>query len=92
MIVEKAVNMAKMMDKPILGLVENMSYFKCPDCGGEHELFGKSRVEENAKKFDIANTARLPIDPVIAAACDRGNVESLDAPWLDGIADMLEKL
>ena len=92
MIEEKAANMARMMDVPVLGIVENMSYFKCDACGKEHHIFGESHLEEIAETSNIADIARLPIDPVIAAACDRGNVESLDAPWLDGIADMLEKL
>ena len=92
MIVEKAANMARMMDVPVLGIVENMSYFKCDACGKEHHIFGESHLEEIAETSNIADIARLPIDPVIAAACDRGNVESLDAHWLDGIADMLEKL
>jgi Mrp family chromosome partitioning ATPase len=81
-----------MMDVPVLGIVENMSYFKCDACGKEHHIFGESHLEEIAESSNITDIARLPIDPVIAAACDRGNVESLDAPWLDGIADMLEKL
>jgi len=92
MIVEKAVSMAKMMDKPILGLVENMSYFKCPDCGGEHELFGPSRVEENAKKYGIPNTARLPVDPALAELVDGGAIERFQGDWLDGLADAAEKL
>jgi Mrp family chromosome partitioning ATPase len=92
MIVEKAVRMAEMMNVPVLGIVENMSYYECPDCGKRHSIFGESHLEEIAARHGIQNIARLPIDPVIAAACDRGNVESLDAPWLDGIADMLEKL
>ncbi len=92
MIVEKAVNMARMMNVPVLGIVENMSYFKCDGCGKEHHIFGESHLEEAARRYNIADTARLPIDSSIAAACDNGKVESLDAPWLTGIADMLEKL
>ena len=92
MIVEKAANMARMMNVPVLGIIENMSYFKCDACGKEHHIFGESHLEEIAGRSDITSIARLPIDPSIAAACDNGNVESLDAPWLDGIADMLEKL
>ena len=91
MIVEKAANMAG-MNVPVLGIIENMSYFKCDACGKEHHIFGESHLEEIAGRSDITSIARLPIDPSIAAACDNGNVESLDAPWLDGIADMLEKL
>ena len=78
MIVEKAVNMARTMKLPLTALVENMSYFTCPDCGKQHELFGKSRVEETAKKLGITATARLPLDPAIAAAADLGSVEGLN--------------
>ena len=77
MIVAKAVNMANMMNVPVLGLVENMSYFKCPDCGKEHAIFGESKVEQIAREFGIEHTARLPIDPVIAAMVDAGEVESV---------------
>lgn len=92
MIVEKAANMARMMDVPILGIIENMSYFKCDECGKEHHIFGKSRLEEIAERSGITSTARLPIDPTMSYACDNGNIESVEAPWLDGIADMIEKL
>ena len=92
MIVEKAVNMAGMMDKTVIGLVENMSYFRCPDCGGEHTIFGPSRVEETARKHGIPNTARLPIDPALANACDNGAIESFEGDWLDKLADAIEKL
>ena len=92
MIVGKAVNMAKMMNVPILGLVENMSYFACPDCNKEYQIFGESRIEEVAKKYEIENIAKLPIDPKLAAACDKGMIELFDGDWLDEIADILEKL
>lgn len=92
MIVEKAVKMAGMMDIPVLALVENMSYYKCPDCGKEHSIFGKSRVEELAEKYKIKNFAKLPIDPEIAEKCDAGRVEECKGNWLDGIAEMLVKL
>ncbi len=75
MIVEKAVKMAEMMKLPILGLVENYSYFQCPDCGKRHEIFGKSHIEEIAKRHGLKVLARLPIDPALAAACDAGKVE-----------------
>lgn len=91
MIVAKAVNMAEMMNIPVLGLVENMAYFKCPDCGGEHAVFGKSRVEETAKEFGITRIARIPIDPEVAAACDRGEVESVDGQWFEEFAGLLER-
>ena len=92
MIVEKAVNMAKMMDIPALAIVENMSYFQCDQCGKAHNIFGPSRVEEIAQRSGIGATARLPIDPALAAACDKGMVEMVEAPWLEGIADLLEAL
>ena len=92
MIVEKAANMAEMMNIPVLGIIENMSYFKCNECGKEHRIFGESHLEEIADRSGISEIARLPIDPAIAAACDSGNVEELDAPWLDNIVDMLEIL
>jgi len=92
MIVEKAVNMAGMMDKTVIGLVENMSYFRCPDCGGEHSIFGPSRVAEIAGKHGIPNTARLPIDPKLAAACDNGAIEDFEGDWLNALADAIEKL
>ncbi len=92
MIVEKAANMARMMNAPVLGIIENMSYFKCDACGKEHRVFGESHLEETAARSNVAAIARMPIDPAMAAACDTGHVESLDPPWLAGIADMLEKL
>lgn len=91
MIVAKAVNMAKMMNVPVLGIVENMSYYKCPDCGKEHEIFGASRVNEVAAQFGIEHTARLPIDPVISSMVDAGEIESINADALDGLADYIEK-
>lgn len=92
MIVGKAVKMARMMNVPILGLVENMSYFKCPDCGKEIEIFGKSRIKETAANFEIGNTARIPVDPEIAAACDKGKIEDAVCSALDSMAEELEKL
>ncbi len=92
MIVAKAIKMARMMSKEVVGLVENMSYFKCPDCGGEHEIFGKSRAEETAKNFLIPHVAKLPIDPTLAGIVDAGAVESFEGPWLDDLADQIEKL
>lgn len=89
MIVEKAVNMAKMMDVPVLALVENMSYITCPDCGKEIHVFGESHIDEIAQKHDVETVARMPIDPALAAACDAGTIESFNGTWLDGV---LEKL
>jgi len=92
MIVEKAVNMARTMNLPLSALVENMSYFTCPDCGKRHELFGKSRVEETAKKFGITATARLPLDPAIAAAADRGGVEGLNLTPLSNVLEAITQI
>ena len=92
MIVEKAVNMARMMNIPVLGIVENMSYFQCDQCGKAHNLFGESHVDEIAARNGIAATARMPIDPAIAAACDNGAIEMVEAPWLEGMANLLEEL
>lgn len=83
MIVSKSVKMAGMLKKPVLGLVENMSYIKCPDCGKEIELFGRSRVADMAGKFSIPATLRLPIDPGFAASIDSGAAELLDVPGVD---------
>ena len=90
MIVEKAVRMAEMMKVPVLGIVENMSYFECPDCGKRHSIFGESRLGEIAARHGITNIARAPIDPAIAAACDAGEIEALSAPWLDDFAGKLK--
>ena len=92
MIVEKAVNMAAMMNIPVLGIIENMSYFQCDQCGKQHHIFGESHVDEIAQRHGISAIAKLPIDPTIAAACDKGIVEMVEAPWLEGIADALEAL
>lgn len=89
MIVEKAVNMAKMMDVPVLALVENMSYITCPDCGKEIPVFGESHIDEIAQKHGVETVARMPIAPALAAACDAGTIESFNGAWLDGV---LEKL
>ncbi len=75
MVVSKAVNMAKLMNVPILGLAENMSYFRCPSCGKVHELFGPSKAEKLAKKYGIPATARIPVDGTLAALSDGGRIE-----------------
>ncbi len=92
MIVEKAVNMAKMMEIPILGLLENMASFRCPDCGKEHRIFGESHLPSVAAKYDLSVLAHIPIDPKLAAACDAGQIETYEGHWLDGTADVLKKL
>lgn len=91
MIVSKAVKMAEMMNIPIIGLVENMAYFKCPDCDKEYKLFGDSHIEEIAGKHNIDVLAKLPIDPQISAACDKGMIELFDGNWLDHIEEVLDK-
>ena len=70
------------MNVPVLGLVENMSYFECPDCGKKHEIFGPSRVDEVASAYGIGVTARIPIDSSIAKNVDEGSVEKISADWL----------
>ena len=92
MIVTKAVKMAEMMNIPILGLVENYSYFKCPDCGGEHALFGESKADRVAAELGLKVLARLPIDPALAAACDEGRVEEYQPNPMAGVAEALERL
>ena len=92
MIVGKAVKMAEMMDVSVLGIVENMSYFECPDCKSRHSIFGESHIDKVAAKYGIKNIARMPINPKLAAACDKGLIELYDGNWLDETTDMLEKL
>jgi Mrp family chromosome partitioning ATPase len=91
MIVEKAANMAQTMFVPILGLVENMSYFTCPHCGTKSRVFGESHLGQIASQHGIKLIAELPIAPAIAAACDEGRAEEIKGEWLDKIADMLEE-
>lgn len=91
MIVSKAVNMAQMMNVPILGIVENMSYVECPDCGKHISVFGDSHVDEIAQRYGLKVLDRLPIDPSIARACDTGTVELFEGNWLNNTADIVEK-
>ena len=90
MIVEKAVNMAKTMNIPIVGVVENMSYVECPDCGKKLYVFGESHLEEAAAKHGLKVLGRLPLNPEIAKLCDAGDIESFAGGWLDGAADAVE--
>lgn len=83
MIVAKAVNMARKMNIPILGLVENMSYLECPDCGKKISVFGESRIDEIAAEADLPVLAKVPIDPAVAAHVDAGTIEYLEAGWMD---------
>ena len=93
MIVSKAANMAKMMNVPVLGLVENMSYIKCPDCGKEIKVFGESHIEEVAEKFGYDLLARIPMDSKLAALVDRGMIELMENDYMDKAAQaVIEKL
>ena len=92
MIVGKAVNMAKMMSVPIVGVVENMSYVKCPDCGKEIALFGESHVEKTAAEYGLKVLARVPLDPAVAKNCDAGLAELVEGEWLNAAADAVEGL
>ena len=92
MVVEKAVKMAQMMHIPILGLVENMSYVSCPDCGKKIYLFGEGKTEEAAAKYGLPLLAKMPIDPALARLVDEGNIESFEGDWLAGVvAEILRK-
>ena len=91
MVVEKSVNMAQMMNIPILGLVENMSYYICPDCGHKHYLFGESHIDEIAKKFSISTVCRLPMDPAITKVVDAGLIETITQMELMPIVNELMK-
>lgn len=92
MIVTKAVNMAKMMNIPILGIVENMSYFKCPDCEKEHKIYGESNIEQVAKDNDTKVLCKLPINPEIAKAVDNGTIEDLKGEYISSAADEIENV
>ena len=91
MIVSKAVKMANLMNIPIVGIVENMSYIACPDCGKKINVFGESHIDEIAKEYGLEVLAKIPIDPNIARVCDNGLVELFEGDWLEGAADKLEK-
>ena len=90
MIVTKAVKMAEMMHIPVLGLVENYSYFQCPDCGKQHHIFGESHIDEVAQAHGLKVLARLPMDPGLAAACDRGEIELYEPNYLADVAAQLD--
>ena len=89
MIVSKAANMAKLMDIPVLGLVENMSYVECPDCGKKINIYGESHIEEVAEKFGYDLLARIPIDPKLAALCDKGMLELMENSSLDAAVEKI---
>ena len=92
MIVTKAVKMAQMMDIPVLGLVENFSYFTCPDCGKKLNIFGTSHADEVAKANNIPLLAQLPIDPELAQACDEGRLEDFQKDYLADTCKMITAL
>ena len=91
MVVEKAVKMAEMMDIPIVGVVENMSYLICPDCGKEIPLFGQGKTQAAAEAHSLKLLARMPIDPKLAELADAGRIEDFQGRWLIPVADVLEK-
>ena len=91
MIVEKSITMANLMQVPVLALVENMSYFKCPDCGKVHHIFGQSHAADIAKKYGIETYVELPIDPDLAAAVDKGEIEFVHNDELEPIGALLKK-
>ena len=92
MIVEKAVNMAEIMNINVLGLVENMSYIECPNCHEKISVFGESHVDEVAKKYGLEVLANIPIDPEIAKKCDEGKIEQLDKQYVDKAVEKLKNL
>jgi Mrp family chromosome partitioning ATPase len=91
MVVKKAVNMANMMNVPVLGLVENMSYLACPDCGKQIEVFGESKAKRIAAEYGIPSIARLPLDPNISKLADQGRIEDYDAQALKEVFAEIEK-
>lgn len=90
MIVKKAYNMAKMMAIPVLGIVENMSYYQCPDCGHKEEIFGKSKLTETASQLGLDILGRIPIDPSLARLCDEGKIENANSEYLNHAAELIE--
>ena len=91
MVVEKAVKMAQMMNIPIVGLVENMSYLQCPDCGKKLYLFGEGKTEEAAARYGVPLLAKMPIDPALAKLVDEGNIEDFHGDWLTPAVDAILK-
>lgn len=92
MIVSKAVKMAKMMNIPVLGIVENMAYLECPDCHSRINVFGDSHIEEIANRHQIQTIAKLPLNPAIAELCDKGLIELFEGDYLKHIVDVIEKM
>ena len=92
MIVAKAVKMAEQMKIPIIGIIENMSYVKCPDCDKEIKVFGESQLENTAKEYNLEILGRVPLDLKLAAACDKGMIELFDGNWLDKAIDKINTM
>ena len=92
MVVEKSLKMAKMMGKNIIAIVENMSYFECPDCGSKHAIFGESNIEEVAKKYNVDTLVKLPIAPSIASKIDAGMATEIRNENLDPVVEKIEGL
>ncbi|MDO5552525.1 MAG: Mrp/NBP35 family ATP-binding protein [Planctomycetia bacterium] len=90
MIVEKAIKMANIMNVPVLGIVENMSWFQCPECGSRYSLFGESQVARVAEQFNIKTTACIPMMPDMAKLCDQGRIEVFQGDWLKPLLDVLQ--
>ena len=90
MIVKKAYNMAELMDISVLGIVENMSYVRCPDCGTEFRIFGEGKCDTVAEELGLPLLTQIPIDVNLAALADKGEFERFFAEYLDGAADMIE--
>ena len=92
MVVEKAINMAKMMNVKILGLVENMSYVECGNCGNKIHIFGESHTQTISEKYDLPILAEIPLREGQAAAADSGKIETLDIPELENVVHTIESL
>jgi Mrp family chromosome partitioning ATPase len=89
LVVRKAANLLKRLDIPVLGVIENMSFFRCPDCGGKHDLFGPSHAAEIAEHSQVDICARLPLEPTIAELCDAGRVEDTHLEEIEKLAKLL---
>ena len=90
MIVEKALKMAELMNVPVIGIVENMAYFKCDSCGKKHYIYGKNDVEKLAASHGIKVSAEIPVEPALASLCDKGLIELFEGDWLDALSDAVE--
>lgn len=92
MIVDKAVKMAAMLNIPVLGIVENMAYFQCDKCGERHYIFGKGKTAERAAVHGIDTVSEIPINPLLASACDKGELEAFENSYLSNLCDKIEKI